>query len=234
MKKLFNLIAMAGLAGTAFAGPACAGSPKAGMSFSVIANNAGFRADGAAGGSYKQVTGLKRTESRIYGEGPFSFLNRQDSQEYTAVIGVDCKGHSLLSLEEAPGGGAFVTVDILVDGAAGATPGLSAWKYKAAARFTQGSWEDYRAGSYVELQLTEEGQRVENEALFESGRAAFRLLRDTLSKIVPGAVPGEVEEKAEVIRRTVISGSISSLEVTGAATAQELRSSFQIPATARN
>lgn len=202
-----------------------AGSCKVGATVDVLTSRGVYHVRDSASNLYSQVSGLKQTETVIYGEGPFSGINRRETEDDTDVIGVDIKGHSELALEKLPNGGVLVSVDILIDDVIEGTPLTVGSKYKAAAQFTQGSWEDYQAGNSVELQLTEEGQKIATEAVASNIKKMLRKVKDLFAAQLQssGVEFDEITlERLAVKGKSVIKGTSNRLETIGAPTTIEM------------
>jgi len=201
-----------------------AGSYKVGANVEVVTSNGVFHVKDAADNRYAQVSGLKHTETSLYGEGPFSAINKHEAADDTDVIGVDINGRSELSLERVPGG-VMVSVDMLIDDVVNGVPVNLANNYKAIAEFTRGSWEEYLAGNSVELQLTDEGQKMATEAVTANTKRMLRKIKDMFAAQLQstGAEFGDVAlERLAVKGKTIIKGTSSRLEVVGAPTTIEM------------
>jgi len=219
--KLFAALAIA----LCTNGLSYAGSYKVGANVDVLSSRGVFHARTSADNLYSQVSALRQQETSIYGEGPFAALNKKESKEDTTVVGVDMNGHSLFALEKLPNGGVLVSVDMLLDDVVDGMAIKLEKQYKAPAQFTQGSWESYQAGSDIELQLTEEGEKIMAESATASVKDMLRKVKDAFAAQLQssGAEFGEVTLDKLVIKGgTVIKGNSSRLEVIGAPTTIEM------------
>jgi hypothetical protein len=215
--KLLAALAIAACAN----GLAYAGTYKIDATIDVLTSRGVYHVRNSANNTYAQVSGLKQTETVVRGEGPFSAINKQGKKDDTDVVGVDIKGHSELALEKLPNGNVLTSVDILIDDVIDGTPVNVESKYKATAQFTRGTWEDYKAGNSVELQLTEEGQKMAVEAVTANLKKMLLKMKDALSAQLQaaGAEFSEITlERLEVRGKSVIKGTSSRLEITGAPT----------------
>lgn len=202
-----------------------AGSYKVDATVDVLTNHGVYHVRDSAGSLYAQVSGLKQTETAIYGEGPFSALNKRETKDDTDVVGVDINGHSELALEKLPNGGVLISVDVLINDVIEGAPVNVESKYKAAAQFTQGSWEDYQAGNSVELQLTEEGQKMATEAVAANIKKMLLKVKNLFTAQLQsaGAEFGEITlERLAVKGKSVIKGTSNRLEMIGAPTTIEM------------
>lgn len=202
-----------------------AGSYKVGLNSNILASQGVFHISDPDNNQYAQVSGLRQTETFIYGEGPFSALNKHETKDETDVVGVDIKGHSNLSLDLLPSGDVLVSVDKLIDDVISGTPVNVATGYKVPARFTLGSWEDYQAGKDIELQFTKDGQTMATEAMVANDKKVLRMLKDQFGAQFSalGAEFTEIAvERVAVKGKTVIKGTSSRLEIIGAPTMSEM------------
>ena len=101
----------------------------------------------------------------------------------TKVPGVDYNGYDHLKLEKGDDNLFYISYDGLVDDELEGIKLLhTTWTYRVPVEFLKGSWEGYEAGEQVEITLTEEGEKIEQEMFISQIKSMFQGVQKALSQ----------------------------------------------------
>ncbi|MCC7406253.1 MAG: hypothetical protein IT288_17805 [Bdellovibrionales bacterium] len=157
------------------------------------------------------------TNTYVEGEGPLAQLNQSKLGEVDeAVIGLDIKGHSRLSLVN-DNNQIYVVMSILIDDVVSGVPINLPVQMSIPAQFRRGSWEDYQAGREVELEYTEQGRETAHEAIVAKTKYLMRVVSKALKQQLPDAAISDVRvDQMQIDGEGKIVGTRDRLRVTGA------------------